>query len=346
MSTIARKVRSPWGVSLGVAVLLVAALDVTVGETPAFAVPPQESSPAGAVDRSVASLSGSGLIIEIDGVWYVDGASVAAAAAGLRTVNSSQVGYDRDLFEHWSDPDGNGCDARNDILQRDLTNIALRAGDGCVVERGTLTDPYTGDVIPFTRGVATSGAVHIDHIVPLAAAWTGGANTWDAAQREAFANDPMNLQAVDGRANSAKGSRLASEWMPPNAAFHCTYLAQMTSVLAAYDLAVTPIDQNAIINGGIIDGVTFAGATACALPAEDEPTQTPSVSTLPSQASRAPSASPSVLATPAPALVTPETDAERSSEAEAPGDRVLLWTVGLAGAALIAVLVAHARHRP
>ncbi|MBS3179173.1 MULTISPECIES: HNH endonuclease family protein [unclassified Pseudoclavibacter] len=200
--------------SLGVAVLLVAALDVTVGETPAFAVPPQESSPAGAVDSSVASLSGSGLIIEIDGVWCVDGASVAAAA-GLRTVNSSQVGYDRDLFAHWSDPDGNGCDARNDILQRDLTNIALRAGDGCVVERGTLTDPYTGDVISFTRGVATSGAVHIDHIVPLAAAWTGGANTWDAGQREAFANDLMNLQAVDGRANSAKGSRLASRMDAP-----------------------------------------------------------------------------------------------------------------------------------
>lgn len=299
-----------------------------------------------ATEEKIVELIDTGFVVQSGGAWYVDGAAVASAAAGLRTVNSSQVGYDRDLFEHWSDPDGNGCDARNDILQRDLTNIALRAGDGCVVERGTLTDPYTGDVIPFTRGGATSGAVHIDHIVPLAAAWTGGANTWDAAQREAFANDPSNLQAVDGRANSAKGSRLAAEWMPPNAAFHCTYLAQMASVLATYDLAITPIDQDAIINGGSIAGVAFAGATACALPAGDEPTEAPSASTLPSQASRAPSASPSVMATPAPAIVTPEVDAERSSDVEAPGGRVLLWAVGLIGAVLIAILVARARHRP
>ena len=32
-----------------------------------------------------------------------------------------KTGYDRDLFGNgWGDPDRNGCDARNDILDRDL----------------------------------------------------------------------------------------------------------------------------------------------------------------------------------------------------------------------------------
>ncbi|KAB1657244.1 HNH endonuclease [Pseudoclavibacter chungangensis] len=98
----------------------------------------------------------------------------------------------------------------------------FRDGSDCVVERGTLLDPYTGSTIAFQRGQATSSAVQIDHIVPLAAAWTGGANTWDDAAREAFANDPANLQAVDGASNGAKGQMLPGEWMPPNAAFACT----------------------------------------------------------------------------------------------------------------------------
>ncbi len=240
-----------------------------LSSAPAMALPSEALQRPISVSVSkdnVAPLRGAGFLAQIDDEWFVDGPKVAAAAAGLRAVNSSPVGYDRSLFAHWSDLDGNGCDARNDVLQRDLSEVLLEAGSTCVVDRGTLHDPHSGAVIPFVRGVATSGAVHVDHIVPLAAAWTGGASDWDAGQREAFANDPRNLQAMDGLLNSEKGARLPSEWMPPNTAFHCLYLAQLTGVLAAYNLAVTPMDQDAIINGGTIDGVDFAGVNACVLP--------------------------------------------------------------------------------
>ncbi|PPG02804.1 HNH endonuclease [Pseudoclavibacter sp. RFBI5] len=304
----------------------------TAVPSPALAEPDTAHVPI-ALDvakSNVAPLIDAGFASQVDGAWYVDGAAVAAAAEGLRTINSSATGYDRDLFKHWSDPDENGCDARNDMLQRDLTNVVLRDGSDCIVERGILDDPYTGEAVPFTRGVATSGAVQIDHIVPLAAAWTGGANTWDAAQREAFANDPVNLQAVEGRANSAKGMRLASEWMPTNTAFHCTYLAQMTIVLTSYDLAVTPIDQDAILNGGTINGVPFAGAASCALPAGAVLAEPSTV------ASEEPAKTVEVIGAPEP----PD-----STENATTGASALPWILGLAGVALAALAAAVLQHR-
>ena len=44
----------------------------------------------------------------------------------------------------WKDVDRNGCDTRNDILKRDLTEIVYRIGTrNCVVESGLLLDPYS-----------------------------------------------------------------------------------------------------------------------------------------------------------------------------------------------------------
>lgn len=202
-----------------------------------------------------AHLVEDGYAVLADDRLTVDGEFVAEVAAGLDVVNYSATGYDRDLFAHWSDLDGNGFDTRDDILIRDLTNVTYTEyGDH--VATGTLVDPYTGTTINFqrsnypTRGQGNSMAVQVDHIVPLSAAWTGGANTWDAEQREVFANDPANLIAVDGPTNSSKGDRLPGEWMPENADYQCLYVAQVTSVLDTYDLAVTQLDQDALISTG------------------------------------------------------------------------------------------------
>ena len=82
-----------------------------------------------------------------------------------------KTGYARSQFgQAWADVDKNGCDTRNDILKRDLTNVVYKAGT-CVVLSGTLKDPYSGDVINFVRGVSTSSLVQIDHVVALSDAW-------------------------------------------------------------------------------------------------------------------------------------------------------------------------------
>ena len=170
--------------------------------------------------------------------------------AGVAEVPVRIRGYDyhRDAFgDTWTDdnpaPGGhNGCDTRNDILDRDLVDKTYVSTKRCptAVATGTLHDPYTNDTIAFVRGAQVGAAVQIDHIVPLALAWDLGARNWSDDMRLRFANDPANLIAVQGQANQDKGDKEPAVWMPPNAAFRCQYAMQFIAVLRGYAL---PIDE-------------------------------------------------------------------------------------------------------
>ena len=89
-----------------------------------------------------------------------------------------------------------------------------------MVVGGTLHDPYTSAVIPFSK--TNAAAVQIDHVYPLARAFDMGAAGWSQERRTEFANDTgLELLAVDGRANRAKGDSGPAEWLPPNPAETC-----------------------------------------------------------------------------------------------------------------------------
>ncbi|MFI0742317.1 HNH endonuclease family protein [Streptomyces sp. NPDC021100] len=183
---------------------------------------------------------------------------------------ASKAGYDRvrDFGPPWSDDTSapgshNHCDTRNDILHRDLRNPVLQAGSKCVIASGTLDDPYTGKVIRFQRG-RQSSAVQIDHLVALSDGWRTGAQQLTQDQREAMANDPLNLLAVDGPTNQAKGDRDASEWLPPRKAFDCSYVARQIAVKRQYRLWVTPAENEAMKR-------VLASCPAQPLPTEDSP---------------------------------------------------------------------------
>ncbi|MFA5709916.1 HNH endonuclease family protein [Mycolicibacterium sp.] len=175
----------------------------------------------------------------------VGGTGTPSADATALTVAApgSMNGYARDRFgQAWTDDvdvEGgrNGCDTRNDILRRDLTGVALTGG--CKVMSGTLVDPYTATVISFVRGKDTSSLVQVDHIVALANAWVSGASGWDLAQLKRIANDPLNLMAVDGSTNMAKGASSADQWLPPNPGFQCLYVKRQVMVKNKYRLTVT-----------------------------------------------------------------------------------------------------------
>lgn len=182
----------------------------------------------------------------------IDGADPAAGSALelLATIavkgRAPKTGYDRKgkFGSPWVDVDRNGCDTRNDMLQRDLTNLTM-AGR-CKVLSGTLADKYTGKTIDFVRGDKTSTLVQIDHVVALSDAWQKGAQQLSQDARVAFANDPINLYAADGPANSAKGDSDAASWLPKNRAFRCEYVARQVSVKAAYNLWVTQAEHDAM----------------------------------------------------------------------------------------------------
>jgi len=170
----------------------------------------------------------------------------------ISTLNSLEVkgrapktGYSRAQFPHWSDLDRNGCDARNDILKRDLTEVVFKVGTrDCKVLSGVLLDPFSNKVLTFT---SIKSAVDIDHVVALSNAWQTGAAYFDRNIRSQIANDPLNLLAVDAKLNRQKGDADAATWLPPNKAFRCEYVSRQVSVKAKYSLWVTSPEKEAIL---------------------------------------------------------------------------------------------------
>lgn len=138
-----------------------------------------------------------------------------------------------------------GCDTRNIILHRDLTNVAVN--ESCKVLSGVLQDPYTGQTIQFVRGGDTSDDVQIDHVVALSDAWQKGAQQLTKEERIELANDPLELIAVEGKANQEKSDSDAATWLPPNKTFRCQYVARQIAVKAKYSLWVTQAERDKMV---------------------------------------------------------------------------------------------------
>lgn len=131
------------------------------------------------------------------------------------------------------------------MLRRDLTALVFRPGTAaCVVLSGVRDDPYTDSTISFQRGGRSE--IDIDHVVALGNAWVSGAARWSPSRRLMFANDPLNLLAVDASANRQKGDGDAATWLPPNRAFRCSFVARQIAVKTAYDLSITPAEKSAM----------------------------------------------------------------------------------------------------
>jgi Protein of unknown function (DUF1524) len=214
------------------------------------------------------------------------------------------AGYSRAQFgPAWTDDvtvaDGhNGCDTRNDILRRDLSDIVIKLGThGCTVASGMLHDPYTNTVITFTRGEGTSAAVQIDHVVALGDAWQTGAQQLSLAVRTNMANDPLELLAVSGPTNEQKSDADAASWLPPNQAFRCSYVAIQVAVKIRYHLWVTPAEHQAVEN-------VLATCPAQPLPAGGSPVAI-SPTTGPPSAGPLPTSAPPATAAPIPGTTAP-----------------------------------------
>ncbi|MBS4102019.1 HNH endonuclease family protein [Tsukamurella paurometabola] len=174
-----------------------------------------------------------------------DGAPLAGVLIVAARERAPQP-YRRAAFgKAWTDDQSaplghNGCDTRNDVLDRDLKDKTYVRTSACprAVATGVLIDPYGGATIRFERGAKTSAKVQIDHVVALAYAWDMGAWSWDDAKRAAFANDPRNLVAVYGPANENKSDSPPGRWMPSNERFHCQYARQFSFIAREYGLSV------------------------------------------------------------------------------------------------------------
>ena len=127
-------------------------------------------------------------------------------------------GYVRDLFPTWLDLDGDGCDAREQVL-RDTSDPPATVGSGCRILAGRWISEYDGRIL------TDPATVDVDHVVPLANAWRSGADRWTTDQRAALANDPANLWPASA------SSLYARRW---------------ADVKLAYRLTVTTAERDAL----------------------------------------------------------------------------------------------------
>lgn len=178
--------------------------------------------------------------------------------SALQTLNTLETaplgpaaGYNRvkDFGPAWPGILGKtgGCDTRDMILKRDMTDITVKPNDQCDVTKGVIFDPYTGRLEQFTRGYKTSAEIQIDHEVALENAYRSGAMKLSYQQRVQLANDPLELVAASGRQNVIKGADNAAGWQPVYQPYDCLYVARQIAVKAKYRLSVTPQEKQAML---------------------------------------------------------------------------------------------------
>jgi hypothetical protein len=148
--------------------------------------------------------------------------------------------YDRAAFPHWVDSDSDCQNTRHETLIRDNLGTLTYTANTCLVLYGMWRCPYTDKVFLRARDL------DVDHVIPLAHAWTHGASDWPEAKRLLFANDSANLLAVSASANRTKGAKAPHAYMPPNTGYHCAYLERWLALKHTYSLLLSP-DEAAFI---------------------------------------------------------------------------------------------------
>jgi hypothetical protein len=203
----------------------------TTSSAPSAGAPPAHATPVRATTTPAISPP----------VSYVD-ATLPDLMDALVVAPEHLEGYERDLFPHWTDEDGDGCNTRREVLIAQAI-IAPSITGSCDLTGGRWLSPYDGVEIDDARGV------QIDHLVALAEAWYSGAHAWTTDRRGRFANDievPWILFATSPATNTAKGSSDPAEWLPPRPAALCPYLGAWIGTKVRWRLTVDPAEQKVL----------------------------------------------------------------------------------------------------
>lgn len=167
-------------------------------------------------------------------------APLRTAVASLTVAAEVRTGYDRDLFPHWIDVDGDGCNTRYEVLIAEATT-APTVGSGCSLSGGRWYSYYNN--VYYTL----PSDLDIDHMVALAEAWDSGARSWTTTKRRSYANDlgdPRALIAVKDSVNQSKGDRDPAEWMPSYSGATCRYVQEWVAAKKRWALSVDAAEKS------------------------------------------------------------------------------------------------------
>lgn len=167
-------------------------------------------------------------------------APLRTAVEDLPVATENRTGYDRDLFTHWIDADGDGCNTRYEVLIAEADD-PVEVGPGCSLSGGRWFSYY--DRVSWYD----PADIDIDHMVPLAEAWDSGARSWTSTQRRSFANDLGDyrpLVGVTDNVNQAKSDQDPAEWMPTYS--ECRYIREYVAVKIRWRLSVDSTEKSAL----------------------------------------------------------------------------------------------------
>lgn len=206
----------------------------------------------------------AGMLLAAAPMAQADESDLAVDVLDTLTVTDTQAdipGYDGDQnsgsFRFPEDVDddayGSKADMWDVIYMRDFDPATIRSDDGDVSYGVLRNDPYSGKDVTYEKGGASD--IDIEHVVARSEAWDSGASEWTQAQRDAFANDPLEILAVSSGGNRAHGEQDAAGWLPSvgvkstgvnNPAYDCLYVARQIAVKDKYDLSVDKDEKNAM----------------------------------------------------------------------------------------------------
>jgi hypothetical protein len=170
--------------------------------------------------------------------------TLAQAVAAVPTAAEANTGYDRTLFRHWVDANGDCQNARAEVLISEAepdTPLTYTTSGKCTVSTGRWFSYY--DRVSWTL----ASDVDIDHMVPLAEAWGSGASAWTSARREAYANDLgdyRTLVGVTDNVNQSKSDQDPSTWLPTYD--KCRYVAEWVAVKIRWGLTADSAEKSVL----------------------------------------------------------------------------------------------------
>ena len=220
-------------------------------DTPRMSPPGSVASPSDDGSGSSTSSDSSSASAGSD-----SGSSSASAAPGsgsredwLRRLDAlpsgeadTSVPYNRKDYKHWVTIQG-ACDTRETALVRDGSDVVTDPST-CKVTSGSWVDPYSGETFTDAK------KMDIDHLIPLQYAHQHGGASWDAAKKQAYANDlDTVLLTVSARENRSKGAAGPGEYMPPLKSYRCEYSQRWVAVSEKYGLTVGKADRQALNSG-------------------------------------------------------------------------------------------------
>lgn len=163
--------------------------------------------------------------------------------AELKVAPERGAGYDRDLYPHWVDADGDGCDTRREVIISESLTPPSVSGD-CWIDGGHWVSRYDAVAIH-----GYPARFDVDHLVPLKEAHDSGAYAWSAAKRLEFANDlasPEALILVTASSNRSKSDKDPGQWLPVRRETHCGYASDWVRVKHKWGLNVDPAEKRAL----------------------------------------------------------------------------------------------------